>query len=218
MGFTRRLRMRRRDRADPEDRGIRRHEHSDLLRRWLVQRRFAQRHRCHPAGRRHPVWRRPAPAGLVRHPGRHCFRATRPTAQRRSDRRPRRGPGRARSGPKVRRPTTNRRPPERRRGMTEREDRQDIADVLMRYATGIDRRDWPLFRTVFTDDCELDYGEAGSWQGADAVTEFMQRAHELAGRRRAPRTSHVRTADPGAADINTYVDTLKMLTKKTSRL
>ena len=52
--------------------------------------------------------------------------------------------------------------------MSEREDRQDIADVLVRYATGIDRRDWPLFRTVFTDDCELDYGEVGSWNGVDA--------------------------------------------------
>ena len=37
--------------------------------------------------------------------------------------------------------------------MTEREDRQDISELLVRYATGIDRRDWPLFRTVFTDDC-----------------------------------------------------------------
>ena len=46
--------------------------------------------------------------------------------------------------------------------MTQREDRQDIADVLLRYATGIDRRNWPLFRTAFTEDCELDYGEIGS--------------------------------------------------------
>jgi len=54
--------------------------------------------------------------------------------------------------------------------MTEREDRQDICELLVRYATGIDRRDWPLFRTVFTDDCELDYGYSGSWSGFDAVT------------------------------------------------
>jgi 3-phenylpropionate/cinnamic acid dioxygenase small subunit len=54
--------------------------------------------------------------------------------------------------------------------MTEREDRQDICELLVRYATGIDRRDWPLFRTVFTDDCELDYRYSGSWSGFDAVT------------------------------------------------
>ena len=38
MGFARRLRMRGCRRADPEDRGIRRHEHPHLLRRRVVQR------------------------------------------------------------------------------------------------------------------------------------------------------------------------------------
>jgi 3-phenylpropionate/cinnamic acid dioxygenase small subunit len=65
--------------------------------------------------------------------------------------------------------------------VTEREDRQDISDLLVRYATGIDRRDWALFRTVFTDDCELDYGEIGVWNGADAVTDFMEEVHAMAG-------------------------------------
>ncbi len=62
--------------------------------------------------------------------------------------------------------------------MTEREDRQDISDLLVRYATGIDRHDWLLFRTVFTADCQLDYGEIGAWNGVDAVTEFMQLSHQ----------------------------------------
>ena len=83
-------------------------------------------------------------------------------------------------GAQVRRPATNHRPPERRRRMTEREDRQDISELLVRYATGIDRRDWPLFRTVFTDDCQLDYGEIGKWSGVDAVTEFMEQTHAMA--------------------------------------
>ena len=61
--------------------------------------------------------------------------------------------------------------------MTERDDRQDIFDLLVRYATGIDRRDWPLFRTVFTDDCQLDYGEIGAWNGIDAVAQFMERVY-----------------------------------------
>jgi SnoaL-like domain len=65
--------------------------------------------------------------------------------------------------------------------MTDREDRQDISDLLVRYATGIDRRDWPLFRTVFTGDCELDYGQIGNCRGIDAVTEFMEQAHATAG-------------------------------------
>ncbi len=45
--------------------------------------------------------------------------------------------------------------------------RLDIADVLVRYATGIDRRDWTLFRSCFTDDCVADYGDIGVWHGAD---------------------------------------------------
>ena len=100
--------------------------------------------------------------------------------------------------------------------MTEREDRQDIADVLVRYATGIDRRDWPLFRTVFTDDCELDYGEVGSWQGVDAVTEFMQQAHALAGHTMHRLTNQVIAVDGDSAQARTYVDALIMLANNNS--
>jgi 3-phenylpropionate/cinnamic acid dioxygenase small subunit len=95
--------------------------------------------------------------------------------------------------------------------VSEREDRQDISDVLLRYATGIDRRDWTLFRTVFTDDCELDYGEVGAWKGVDAVTEFMQQAHALAGHTMHRLTNQVITVDGDAAQARTYVDALIML-------
>ena len=100
--------------------------------------------------------------------------------------------------------------------MTEREDRQDIADVLLRYATGIDQRDWPLFRTVFTDDCELDYGEVGSWKGVDAVTEFMQQAHAMAGHTMHRLTNQVITVDGDSARARTYVDALIMLSDNSS--
>jgi 3-phenylpropionate/cinnamic acid dioxygenase small subunit len=98
----------------------------------------------------------------------------------------------------------------------ERQDREEIADVLVRYATGIDRRDWPLFRTVFTDNCQLDYGEVGSWQGVDAVTEFMQQAHALAGRTMHRLTNHVITVDGDSAQARTYVDALIMLADNNS--
>ncbi len=65
--------------------------------------------------------------------------------------------------------------------MSELQDRQDVSDLLIRYATGIDRRDWDLLRTVFTPDCHLDYGEIGVWDGVEAVTEFMDVAHAAAG-------------------------------------
>lgn len=95
--------------------------------------------------------------------------------------------------------------------MTDREDRQDIADVLVRYATGIDRRDWPLFRTVFTEDCELDYGEIGAWKGVDAVTEFMQQAHAMAGHTVHRMSNQVIAVDGDKARARCYVDALIMV-------
>lgn len=94
--------------------------------------------------------------------------------------------------------------------MTEREDRQDISDLLVRYATGIDRRDWQLFRTVFTDHCELDYGEIGAWNGVDAVTDFMTRAHAMAGHTLHRLSNHAITVHGDTAAARTYVDALIM--------
>ncbi len=59
--------------------------------------------------------------------------------------------------------------------------RADVADVLVRYASGIDRRDWVRFRTCFTDDCEADYGDVGTFHNVDEITDWMERAHELCG-------------------------------------
>lgn len=36
-------------------------------------------------------------------------------------------------------------------------DRAEIADVQLRYATGVDSRDWELFRSCFADEIEGDY-------------------------------------------------------------
>ncbi|OBG89864.1 polyketide cyclase [Mycobacterium sp. E802] len=87
-------------------------------------------------------------------------------------------------------------------------DRDDIVDVLVRYATGIDRRDWPLFRTVFTEDCVLDYGEIGAWSGVDAVTEFMEQTHAMAGHTLHRMSNHAITVDGDTAAARTYVDAL----------
>jgi len=56
-------------------------------------------------------------------------------------------------------------------------DFEQIGDVLVRYATGIDSRDWNLFRTCFTEDCKLDYGDLGRWDNREAVTQFMIMSH-----------------------------------------
>lgn len=94
--------------------------------------------------------------------------------------------------------------------MTEHEDRQDISDVLLRYATGIDRRDWTVFRSAFTQDCELDYGEIGTWHGVDAVTDFMEKSHAMAGHTMHRLTNQVIAVDGDVAVARTYVDGLIM--------
>jgi 3-phenylpropionate/cinnamic acid dioxygenase small subunit len=91
-----------------------------------------------------------------------------------------------------------------------REDRQDISDVLVRYGTGIDSRDWPLFRTVFIEDCELDYGEIGTWRGVDAVVEFMVSAHDMAGHTLHRITNQSVTVSGDTATARAYVDALIM--------
>jgi 3-phenylpropionate/cinnamic acid dioxygenase small subunit len=100
--------------------------------------------------------------------------------------------------------------------MTDREDRQDISDLLVRYATGIDRKDWPLFRTVFTGDCELDYGEIGTWSGVDAVAEFMEKAHAMAGHTMHRITNQAISIDGDNAVARSYIDGLIMAADNTS--
>ena len=99
--------------------------------------------------------------------------------------------------------------------MTERESdravRDEVADVLVLYATGIDRRDWALFRSCFTPDCEADYGDIGAWHGVDEITEWMARSHEACGHT-MHRITNIVVDVTGAhhAEARCYVDALVM--------
>lgn len=60
--------------------------------------------------------------------------------------------------------------------------RAAISDLLHRYSTGIDTRDWTLFRSVFTNDARIDYGPAlGTFNDADAFTATMSGGHDSLG-------------------------------------
>jgi SnoaL-like domain len=45
-------------------------------------------------------------------------------------------------------------------------DRLEIDDLLLRYATAIDARNWDLLDSVFTEDAHLDYRSAGGIAGS----------------------------------------------------
>lgn len=82
--------------------------------------------------------------------------------------------------------------------------------VLVRYASGIDRRDWDLFRSCFTPDCAIDYGEIGAWNGAEEITAFMVAVHEHCGYT-LHRISNVAVAPtPDGAQARSYVDAVIM--------
>ncbi|MDT7763061.1 MAG: hypothetical protein QOC63_2481 [Mycobacterium sp.] len=60
-------------------------------------------------------------------------------------------------------------------------DREQIAEVLIRYATGIDSKDWPLLRSCWTDEIDVDYQQLGRFTSADALTDVMRQLHENMG-------------------------------------
>ena len=53
-------------------------------------------------------------------------------------------------------------------------DRAEITDLICRYATAVDRRDWNLYRCVFTPDARIDYTSAGGIAGSlDEVCRWL---------------------------------------------
>ena len=59
-------------------------------------------------------------------------------------------------------------------------DRAEISDVQLRYATGLDSRDWPLFRSIFADEIETDFSSVFGGEprkvSADRWTEAARRS------------------------------------------
>jgi hypothetical protein len=71
--------------------------------------------------------------------------------------------------------------------------------LVMTYAEAIDTKDWELFRTCFTQDCHMTYGEPlGLIRGLDDLADFVEYFHEpLDGSRHG--TTNFRISTIGAA-------------------
>ena len=93
-----------------------------------------------------------------------------------------------------------------------RADRDEIIDVLIRYATGIDQKDWQLFRTCFTEDVVADYGSYGSWSDAEGLTNFMIAVHEDKRATKHMMTNFVVEVDGHRATAHSYVHAVLMTT------
>lgn len=89
-------------------------------------------------------------------------------------------------------------------------DLYDIQEVLVRYATGIDRRDWDLFRRCFTEDVQADYEGVASWNSPDEIADYMAAAHAGMGHTMHRLSNIAITVDGDRATARTYVDAVLM--------
>jgi 3-phenylpropionate/cinnamic acid dioxygenase small subunit len=96
-------------------------------------------------------------------------------------------------------------------------DREQITDVLVRYATGIDTRNWALFRTCFTRDVRADYGAIGAWSGVDAITEYMAATHENMAATNHMISNVAIELDGDVASVAAYVHAVLVITREPQR-
>jgi 3-phenylpropionate/cinnamic acid dioxygenase small subunit len=90
-------------------------------------------------------------------------------------------------------------------------DKEQIAEVLIRYATGIDSKDWPVFRSCFTDEIDVDYQQLGRFTSADALTDVMRQLHHNMGPTYHRMTNFVIAVDGNRAAVRSYVNAVLML-------
>lgn len=84
-------------------------------------------------------------------------------------------------------------------------ERQAVVDTVVRYATGIDMRDWDAYRSCFTDTCHFDFSSWSGTPAADmAADDWVARVRSVNGNFDATQhisTNHVITfegADPAS--------------------
>jgi 3-phenylpropionate/cinnamic acid dioxygenase small subunit len=95
--------------------------------------------------------------------------------------------------------------------MTVDADKAEIAEVLVRYASGIDQRDWPLFRTCWTADVHADYEQVGQFTSAEALTDMMQMLHDPMGPTYHRMSNFAITVSGDRANARSYVHAVLML-------
>jgi 3-phenylpropionate/cinnamic acid dioxygenase small subunit len=90
-------------------------------------------------------------------------------------------------------------------------DKEQIAEVLIRYATGIDSKDWPLLRSCWTDEIDVDYQQLGRFTSPDALTDVMRQLHENMGPTYHRLSNFVINVEGDGATVRSYVHAVLML-------
>jgi 3-phenylpropionate/cinnamic acid dioxygenase small subunit len=62
--------------------------------------------------------------------------------------------------------------------VTTSHDLEEISALAVRYASGVDRRDWDHLRGAFTEDVVADYPGVGFWSGLDDFVTFLDTYHK----------------------------------------
>jgi ketosteroid isomerase-like protein len=86
-----------------------------------------------------------------------------------------------------------------------------IRDVIDRYATALDRRDWDHVRSCFTADCHADYERFGRWTEREAFMEWLETLHRDLGPTLHRITNHQIEVDGDRARATSYLDALLQL-------
>jgi 3-phenylpropionate/cinnamic acid dioxygenase small subunit len=57
-------------------------------------------------------------------------------------------------------------------------DFHQVSQVVYRYASTVDAKDWPTLRTLFLEDATAKYGDYSELTGVDAILDFITTASE----------------------------------------
>ncbi len=93
-------------------------------------------------------------------------------------------------------------------------DREDISQVLYRYATAIDTRDWDLLATCFTKDLEADFRAFGGREivkGRDIWLEAIKSTIAGLDATQHLTANHVHTVDGDSGTLVAYLQALHRL-------
>lgn len=90
-------------------------------------------------------------------------------------------------------------------------DKTQIGEVLVRYATGIDQKDWALLRTCWADEIDVDYQQLGNFTDPSALTDVMRQVHENMGPTYHRIGNIAVDVDGDRATVRSYVHAVLML-------